>query len=110
MILLLHANYVAPQAEPAGPEDPNIRALAEHLTDVGAQFYGAVTTQVGANGLVGDQLTALLDQLGGNSATTLLNSVINPNNVIDGNLATYATYALTVSLFSSAIDSQRANV
>ena len=41
VILMVHANYVAPQAEPAGPEDPNIRALAEHLTNVGAQFYGA---------------------------------------------------------------------
>jgi uncharacterized membrane protein/glutaredoxin len=40
-ILLLHANYVAPQAEPTGPEDPKIRALAEHLTKEGALFYGA---------------------------------------------------------------------
>lgn len=40
-ILLLHANYVAPQPEPTGPEDPMIRALAEHLTDQGALFYGA---------------------------------------------------------------------
>ena len=41
VILLLHANYAAPQAEPAGPEDPAIRALAEHLTEEGALFYGA---------------------------------------------------------------------
>jgi uncharacterized membrane protein len=41
VILLLHANYVAPQAEPAGPEDPMIRALAEHLTEEGVLFYGA---------------------------------------------------------------------
>ena len=40
-ILLLHANYVTPQAEPAGPEDPMTRALAEHLTEEGALFYGA---------------------------------------------------------------------
>lgn len=40
-ILILHGNYVAPQAEPAGPEDPMIRALAEHLTDEGVLFYGA---------------------------------------------------------------------
>ena len=31
----------APQAEPAGPEDPTIRALAEHLTEEGVLFYGA---------------------------------------------------------------------
>jgi hypothetical protein len=70
-----------------------------------ASAYGDVTTAVGTNGLVGADLTALLNTLGGNTATTLLNSVINPNNVIDGNLATYATYSLTVGLFSSAIDS-----
>jgi uncharacterized membrane protein/glutaredoxin len=41
VILLLHANYVAPQAEPVGPEDPMTRALAEHLVEQGVLFYGA---------------------------------------------------------------------
>ena len=41
VILLLHANYVTPQADPAGPEDPMTRALAEHLTEQGVLFYGA---------------------------------------------------------------------
>ena len=41
VILLLHANYTAPQAEPVGPEDPMTRALAEHLTEEGVLFYGA---------------------------------------------------------------------
>ena len=41
VILLLHGSYVAPQAEPSGPEDPTTRALAEHLTETGAVFYGA---------------------------------------------------------------------
>jgi uncharacterized membrane protein/glutaredoxin len=40
-ILLVHANYVAPQPEATGPEDPMIRALAEHLTEEGVIFYGA---------------------------------------------------------------------
>jgi uncharacterized membrane protein len=40
-ILLLHANYVAPQPEPTGPEDPTVRALAEHLSREGVLFYGA---------------------------------------------------------------------
>jgi uncharacterized membrane protein/glutaredoxin len=40
-ILLLHANYVAPDATPSGPEDPATRALAEHLTEQGVLFYGA---------------------------------------------------------------------
>ena len=41
MILILHVNYAAPDAEPAGPEDPTIRALAEHLAGEGVVFYGA---------------------------------------------------------------------
>lgn len=75
------------------------------ICTTGAAAYGDVTTQVGANGLVGDQLSTLLNGLGGNSATTLLNSVINPNNVIDGKLSTFATYQLTASLFGGPIDS-----
>ena len=41
VILVLHAGYTAPQAEPIGPEDPMVRALAEHLTEKGVLFYGA---------------------------------------------------------------------
>jgi hypothetical protein len=41
VILLLHANYVAPQPEPDGPEDLMTRALAEHLAEKGVLFYGA---------------------------------------------------------------------
>src|SRR5882672_6828265 len=41
VILALHAGYTAPQAEPTGPEDPKIRALAEHLKEDGVLFYGA---------------------------------------------------------------------
>jgi hypothetical protein len=41
VILLVHGNYVRPQAEAVGPEDPMVRALAEHLADEGALFDGA---------------------------------------------------------------------
>ena len=41
VILVLHGSYVMPQAEATGPEDPMIRALAEHLADKGVRFYGA---------------------------------------------------------------------
>lgn len=41
VIVVLHAGYAAPQAEPAGPEDPNVRALAEHLAEEDVLFYGA---------------------------------------------------------------------
>ncbi len=40
MILGLHANFVTPEAESLGPEDPVVQALAEHL-ELGALFYGA---------------------------------------------------------------------
>ena len=70
-----------------------------------ATAYGDVTTAVGSNGLVGGPLTALLDTLGGSDATTLLNSVINPNNVIDGNLNTFATTTLTVGLLGGLLES-----
>ena len=41
VILVAHASYTAPLEEPSGPEDPKIRALAEHLADKGVLFYGA---------------------------------------------------------------------
>jgi uncharacterized membrane protein len=41
VILAVHSSSAAPQAEPIGPEDPKIRALAEHLTEQGVIFYGA---------------------------------------------------------------------
>ena len=41
VILVLHGGYIRPEAAPTGPEDPVVRALAEHLADEGALFYGA---------------------------------------------------------------------
>jgi len=41
IILIAHANYTASQPEPIGPEDPMIRALAQHLSEAGVLFYGA---------------------------------------------------------------------
>ncbi len=40
-ILVLHGGYIAPDAAPTGPEDPVVRALAEHLADGDVVFYGA---------------------------------------------------------------------
>jgi hypothetical protein len=53
------------------------------------------TTEVGTDGLVGGPLTTLLNLLGGGSLTTLTNSVTSPDNVIDGQLGTYATFTTT---------------
>ena len=40
-ILVVHAMNTAPEAQPIGPEDPVVRALAEHLSDTRAVFFGA---------------------------------------------------------------------
>lgn len=75
------------------------------ICTTGAHAYGDVTTAVGANGLVGGPLSQLVTTIGGNTAVTLLNSVTQPDNVIDGKLATFATFSLTAGLLSTAIDS-----
>lgn len=41
VILLVHGTNIRPEEEPTGPEDPQVRALAEHLADKGVRFYGA---------------------------------------------------------------------
>lgn len=41
VILLVHSTNVRPEEEPTGPEDPQVRALAEHLADKDVLFYGA---------------------------------------------------------------------
>jgi hypothetical protein len=75
------------------------------ICTTGARAYGNVTTVVGTDGLVGDSLTSLLNSLGGSTVTQLLNSVVDPNNVIDGKLSTFAIFQLTAGLLSPSIDS-----
>lgn len=41
VILVVHGNNIKAVEEPSGPEDPQVRALAEHLADKGVLFYGA---------------------------------------------------------------------
>lgn len=75
------------------------------ICTVGAKAYGDVTTETGANGLVGGPLTTLLNLLGGTTVTQLLNSVSEPDNIIDGNLSTFATFSLTAGLITGLLDS-----
>ncbi len=75
------------------------------ICTAGARTYGDVTTAVGTNGLVGGPLTTLLNGLGGTTATQLLNSVTQPDNVIDGKLSTFSTFALTAGLITGTLDS-----
>ena len=41
IVAILHLHYNGAFHPAAGPEDPRLRALAEHLSDSGAKFYGA---------------------------------------------------------------------
>ena len=41
VVVLLHLHFSGVFAASAGPEDPYLRALATHLDEVGAKFYGA---------------------------------------------------------------------
>jgi uncharacterized membrane protein len=42
LVLTLHLYYAGTRGEPAEAEDPKLQALAVHLADSGAQFFGAV--------------------------------------------------------------------
>ncbi|MFI4981513.1 MAG: hypothetical protein ACHQIO_14295, partial [Nevskiales bacterium] len=57
------------------------------------------------NGLLGGPLTTLLNLLGGSTLTTLLNSVTEPNNIIDGDLSTFSTFSLTAGLLGGLLTS-----
>jgi hypothetical protein len=71
-----------------------------------AKAYGPhPTTEVVANGLVGGAVSDLLELLGATPLTRLLNSVSEKENAIDGNIATYSTFALTVGLLGNLLSS-----
>lgn len=73
-------------------------------TESANKAYGA-TTEVGANGLIGAGLSELLDLLGADAVTDLLNSVSDADLTIDGDLSTGSTFTLLVSLLGGVIDS-----
>ncbi|HEY0975102.1 MAG TPA: hypothetical protein VGE57_11465 [Solimonas sp.] len=70
-----------------------------------ARAYGVPHSEVIANGLVGGPLTTLLNLLGGNTATRLLNSVVDQELAIDGELETASKFSLTVNLLSGLLSS-----
>lgn len=70
-----------------------------------AQSRNGAITVVGANGLVGGTLTPLLNTLGADSATALLNSVKDKDLTIDGRLLTGSTFTLSAGLLIGLIDS-----
>lgn len=86
---------------PIAGDGTNFRFVCTRSTRSSA----GATTEVGANGLVGDTLTGLLNSIGGDSATTLLNSVNDKELAIDGTLRTASIFTLTASLLGTAIDS-----
>lgn len=62
------------------------------------QASGGATTEVGTGGLVGGPVSGLVDLIGGDSLTALLNSVTDKGFAIDGDLATGSTITLTLDL------------
>ena len=102
-------------------EFPNNGTVPTEVTDNGTPITGrfictasasgtGVTTDTTLNGLVGGLLTPLLDLLGGNTATRLLNSVVEPNLLIDGKLSTHATFTLTAGLLGPLLSTIDQNV
>lgn len=76
------------------------------VCEAGAKAFGPTpTTDVVANGLVGGPLTLLLNLLGGNTLTQLLNSVTDKELAIDGDLESHSTFSLTVGLISGLLSS-----
>ncbi|MEQ1440028.1 hypothetical protein AAG565_11745 [Fontimonas sp. SYSU GA230001] len=67
-----------------------------------AQIFFGASTEVGANGLVGGPLSALVSLLGGASVVDLLNSVKDKDLAIDGDLKTAAAFTQTASLLGLA--------
>lgn len=97
---------------------PNDGTTPTHVTDDGtlinghfictasARAYGPnPVTEVRVNGLVGSQLTDLLNLLGAGTVTQLLNSVTAKELVVDGSLDTAAQYNLTAGLLGGLISS-----
>jgi len=92
---------------------PNDGMAPTQVTDNGTAIAGSficeggiqavtpnATTEVGSGGLVGGPLTNLLNLVGGDTVTQLLNSVSEKDAVIDNNLATFSTYSLTLGLLA----------
>lgn len=80
-----------------------------------AQLAQGSRVEVGVNGLVGDDLSGLVDTLGGQVVTTLLNSVVDAPLAIDGDLDSYASFHLTAAgldilLGTGSVDSVDLNV
>lgn len=76
------------------------------ICTAGAKAYGPTpSTTASANGLVGGAVSPLLQLLGGDTLTQLLNSVRDQPFAVDGNLDTAATYSLTLGLLGGLISS-----
>lgn len=69
-----------------------------------------VTTDVTLNGLVGGPLSTLLNLLGGDTATRLLNSVTEKDSLIDNKLSTHSTFTLTLGLLGPLLETIDQNV
>ncbi len=90
---------------PTNITDGGTPVTGNFICTQGARAYGTPSTEVGTHGLVGGPLTTLLKTLGGTQLVNLLNSIANPDYVIDGNLDTYASVSFTAGLLLGLVDS-----
>ncbi|MDB5987476.1 MAG: hypothetical protein JWR16_2529 [Nevskia sp.] len=90
---------------PTDITDGGVAVTGNFICTVGSRAYGTPTTEIGTHGVVGGLLTTILRALGATTLTDLLNSISEPDNVIDGNLDTYATVSFTVGLLGGLLDS-----
>lgn len=95
---------------PSTVTENGVPLAGNFICTAGARTYGTPVVTVGANGLVGDLLTPLLNTLGAGSATQLVNSITAKELVVDGNLNTAAQYNLTLGLLGALITTLDLNV
>lgn len=94
-------------AAPGGVSDGDgSRIPGRFICEASARRYGPnPETFVAANGLVGGPLTDVLNTVGGDTATRLLNSVVDLELAIDGDLRTASKFSLTAAGLFGVIDS-----
>lgn len=81
-----------------GVAETPVNAGKGFVCTTGANAFGGpggATTKVGSGGLVGGVLETVLGALAGDTLTRLLASVVDKDNVIDGNLSTFSTFTQT---------------
>lgn len=95
-----------PQGTPPNGDGTGDPIPGRFICEASVRRYGPnPDTFVATGGLVGGPLTALLNTLGGDTATRLLNSVVDLDLAIDGDLRTASKFTLSAGLLLGLVDS-----